>query len=97
MSSEGGLHRKFWGLHAQHGARSLCAFWIRFLDGMPSLKAEIRQALRKEFGKNWWKVNPVIKKARWEKAAIALGSSTLSPIVADTVDVTEACGKKYKV
>lgn len=64
---------------------------------MPSLKAEIRQALRKEFGKNWWKVHPVIKRARWEKAAIALGSSTLSPIVADTVDVTEACGKKYKV
>ena len=36
--------------------------------GVPVTKSLWRRAAAKEFGRNWWKVHPVIKKARMEWA-----------------------------
>lgn len=52
-------------------------------------KPEQRTKCRVKWGKNWWRVHPVIKRARLQWAS--------GERLADTVVVTECDGKQYTV
>ena len=57
-------------------------------------KSEVRKVARQRFGKDWYNVHPVIKKARLEWAQSYV-SSPADYLWAPRVSVTEADGSKY--
>ena len=54
-------------------------FQTPVLVGRPLNKAEMRAACRKRWGKNWWKVHPVIKVARlaWASGCVHAAGDTV--------------------
>lgn len=54
--------------------------------------ANLRAICRKEWGAQWWKASPVIKKAR-----IQFAINQLDGVPGKSVHVTEADGKQYVI
>lgn len=54
--------------------------------------ANLRAICRKEWGTQWWKANPVIKKAR-----IQFAINQLDGVPGSTIHVTEKDGKQYVI
>lgn len=59
---------------------------------MGKTSKEVRQVLRVRWGKNWWAVHPVMKKARLEWGRQLFEKGQLS---SSHVRVTEADGSTY--
>ena len=61
-----------------------------------SKQRDLRIKCRERWGPQWWKVHPVMKKARLQWALTAAGVQ-VSAVGVDRVRVTEADGSSYVV